>query len=98
MARGANTWGSFAVRAEAERGVDQEEQPGRGCRLQQLQPGEPSPHNQDPIHQHLSYFDRHHDLKFKVMYYQETLTEAMLKLEKDRVGIQAISSSSLSSG
>ena len=41
LARGANTWGPFAVRAEDERGVDPEEQPGRGRRLQQLQPGEP---------------------------------------------------------
>ena len=41
LARGADTWGPFAVRAEDERGVDQEEQPWRGGRLQQLQPGEP---------------------------------------------------------
>ena len=41
LARGADTWGPFAVRAEDERGADQEEQPWRGCRLQQLQPGEP---------------------------------------------------------
>ena len=40
LARGADTWGSFAVRAEAERRADQEEQPWRGRRLQQLQPGE----------------------------------------------------------
>ena len=43
LARGSGTWSPFAVRAEDERGVDQEEQPRRGRRLQQLQPGEPRP-------------------------------------------------------
>ena len=68
LARGADTWGSIVVRAEAERRVDQEEQPWRGRRLQQLQPGEPRLIivTIKIVFTYLNHFGHHHDMQSTV--------------------------------